>query len=65
MEECGILSVIHDKRVHTVHSCIRYMCNEHYENELSNSFYGVCSTPNSPYTPGSYSSALQHDQLIL
>ena len=37
--------VIHDKHVHTVHSCILYMCNGHYENELSDSFYGVCSTP--------------------
>ena len=62
---CGILSVIHDNRIHTVHSCISYMSNGHYENELSDFFYGVCSTPHSPYTPGSYSSVLQNDWLML
>ena len=44
---------------------LMYMSNGHYANELSDFFYGVCSAPHSPYTPGFYSSVLQHDQLML
>ena len=65
MEECDILLIIHDNHVHIVPLCIPYMSKGHYANELSHFFYGVCSAPHSPYTPGFYSSVLQHDQLML